>query len=155
MPREADSRLSVRFAPVRLYRHSADFRLNSVALRYRNLTPRTSFSILRTGLGDDSVSHAVIPTANGEWYATEDFPTGVRRASTAESRRTALIASRRIHAQLARLLDGLHLAEDGLDNRLATDIGGLALLGLVLARHPLLGRGVGGDRPARGDRLGV
>jgi hypothetical protein len=57
------------------------------------------------------------------------------------------------YEQLAAVLDGVDLAEDRLDDRLAPGVDGAALLRFQLARHPLLRRRVLRDRPARGGRL--
>src|SRR5579859_297874 len=50
---------------------------------------------------------------------------------------------------LSAVLDGADLAEHRLDDRFAPAVDLAAFLGPGLARHPLLGGGVLGDRPAR------
>src|SRR5579875_459958 len=58
------------------------------------------------------------------------------------------------HWARAAVLDGVDLAEYGFDDRLASAVDLAALLGFELARHPLLGGGVLGDRAARRRRRG-
>src|SRR2546430_1507756 len=55
--------------------------------------------------------------------------------------------------QLAPVLDGVDLAEDRLDDRLAAAVDGATVLGSQLARHPLLGRRVTRQGSARRRRL--
>jgi hypothetical protein len=57
--------------------------------------------------------------------------------------------------QSAGVLDGVHLAEDRFDDRLAPLVEVAAALGFELACHALLGGRVLGDRAARRGRLGL
>jgi hypothetical protein len=59
-----------------------------------------------------------------------------------------LLAGRGLAAQpeLLGVLGGVHLPEDGLDDRLSPRVDRVPVLALGLVRHLLLGRRVGGDR---------